>query len=390
MPAALRASLEAAGVAVRPYDQAEAAVAAFAKADGAPKLMLDPERINFALRSAAGAAALEAPSPLALPKALKNSAELAGMRAAHLRDGAALANFFGWLRRTVVDEGTAITETEMSAQLQTFREAQSGFLDLSFPTIAGSGPNGAIIHYDCSKAETPGVIDGTKMLLIDSGGQYEDGTTDVTRTLHLGTPTAFERECFTRVLKGNIGLDSMTFPDGTPGMAIDAFARASLWQAGLDYLHGTGHGVGAALNVHEGPQSISTRYHNTQGLKAGMVVSNEPGYYDIDAGFGIRIENLLVIGPKATAHSFNGREYLGFDPLTMVPIQQSLIEPSLLTDVEANWLDSYHARVWDSVSPLMEEGSEGYLWLKEHTRPLDRKGAAAAAAAAPAVAAAAA
>ena len=179
-------------------------------------------------------------------------------------------------------------------------------------------------------------------------------------------------------------------PDGTPGMAIDAFARASLWQAGLDYLHGTGHGVGAALNVHEGPQSISTRYHNTQGLKAGMVVSNEPGYYDIDAGFGIRIENLLVIGPKATAHSFNGREYLGFDPLTMVPIQQSLIEPSLLTDVEANWLDSYHARVWDSVSPLMEEGSEGYVWLKEHTRPLDRKGAAAAAAAAPAVAAAAA
>ncbi len=165
MPAALRASLEAAGVAVRPYDQAEAAVAAFAKADGAPKLMLDPERINFALRSAAGAAALEAPSPLALPKALKNSAELAGMRAAHLRDGAALANFFGWLRRTVVDEGTAITETEMSAQLQKFREAQKGFLDLSFPTIAGSGPNGAIIHYDCSKAETPGVIDGTKMLL---------------------------------------------------------------------------------------------------------------------------------------------------------------------------------------------------------------------------------
>ena len=376
MPAAL-ASLEAAGVAVRPYDQAEAAVAAFSNKDGV-KLMLDPERINFALRSAAGAAALEAPSPLALRK---RSRTRRSSRACAPRTSATARR---WPTSSAGCAAPWSTRARRSPRpkcprsSRLFREAQKGFLDLSFPTIAGSGPNGAIIHYDCSKAETPGVIDGTKMLLIDSGGQYEDGTTDVTRTLHLGTPTAFERECFTRVLWRGTLLDSMTFPDGTPGMAIDAFARASLWQAGLDYLHGTGHGVGAALNVHEGPQSISTRYHNTQGLAAGMVVSNEPGYHDIDAGFGIRIENLLVIGPKATAHSFNGREYLGFGALTMVPIQQSLIEPSLLTDVEANWLDSYHARVWDSVSPLMEEGSEGYVWLKEHTRPLDRKGAAAA------------
>jgi len=309
---------------------------------------------------------LLAPSPVILPKACKNDAELSGMLDAHLADGAALAHFFAWLRKAVVDEGAAPTEVDIATRLAAFRAAQPGFLDLSFPTIAGVGANGAIIHYNPSNAESPARLDGSQLMLLDSGGQYERGTTDVTRTFHLGEPSAWQRECFTRVLKGHIGLDSLTFPEGTPGMAIDAFARQSLWAAGLDYLHGTGHGVGAALNVHEGPHSISTRYGNVQGLKEGMICSNEPGYYE-NGAFGIRIENLLVVARRATPNAFNGKAYLGFDQLTHVPIQQSLIEPSLLTPAEVEWLDAYHQRVWERISPRLDEGSEAWEWLHQAT-----------------------
>jgi len=355
----------------RPYEEVEAAVRGMA-AEGR-RLMFDPKLTNAALHEAAAGGALLRPSPLSLPKACKNSAELEGMQCAHLRDGAALANFFAWLTKHV-QGGGALTEASLCRALQGFRAEQQGFLEPSFPTIAGSGPNGAIIHYSPEEAEREGAdtatIDGSQMLLLDSGGQYDVGTTDVTRTLHLGKPSAWQRECFTRVLKGNIGLDTCVFPDKTPGPALDAFARAALWQAGLDYLHGTGHGVGAALNVHEGPMSISTRYHNTVGLRAGMVVSNEPGYYESGA-FGIRIENLLVVRTRDAAYA--GKPFLGFEPLTHVPIQQSLIAPELLSPQEEAWLDDYHQRVWERVSPLLERGSDGWEWLHRATRPFAQR-----------------
>lgn len=285
-------------------------------------------------------------------------------------------SFFAWLHRTVSVEKTPVSEVQIAERLAEFRGQQPGFLDLSFPTIAGVGPNGAIIHYNPLTAPSPSTLDGSQLVLLDSGGQYECGTTDVTRTFHLGTPTPWERRCFTLVLKGNIGLDSAVFPEGTPGPALDAFARLPLWSAGLDYLHGTGHGVGAALNVHEGPMSISTRYQNTVGLKEGMVISNEPGYYESGA-FGVRIENLLVTGKKEVAgvrgEPFNDQTYLGFTQLTHVPIQKSLIEPSLLTPAEIEWLDHYHARVWDRISPLLPEGSEARQWLHQATQPLEAR-----------------
>ena len=258
---------------------------------------------------------------------------------------------------------------------------------------------GAIIHYNPLSAESPATFDGSQLFLLDSGGQYEMGTTDVTRTFHLGQPSSWQRECFTRVLKGNIGLDSAIFPENTPGMAIDAFARAALWQAGLDYLHGTGHGVGAALNVHEGPQSISTRYFNTVGLREGMIVSNEPGYYETGA-FGIRIENLLVVRRRSPAHGSKtpSKTFLGFEQLTLVPIQTSLMDLDLMSDAEIEWVrccccrcccccadpdvayaqvDAYHARVWERVGPRLDDGCEGKDWLREMTRPIRREAAVA-------------
>jgi len=374
VPAPMAEALAEHGVTLQPYDAIEAAVRNFASQG--KKLLLDPEKSTFAMLTAAADAAVLSPSPVTLPKALKNSAELAGMQQAHAVDGAALANFFGWLFDYVKVEGNSLTEAELATRLAGFRAAQPGFLDLSFPTIAGANANGAIIHYNPLVAENPATVNSETMLLLDSGGQYETGTTDVTRTVHLGTPTAWQKECFTRVLKGNIALDMVVFPEGTPGPAIDAFARTALWQVGLDYLHGTGHGVGAALNVHEGPQSISTRYANTVALKEGMVLSNEPGYYEANA-FGVRIENLLTVRRKQTPHAFNGKTFLGFEQLTHVPIQKDLMEIGLLTPTELDWIDAYHARVWALVSPLLEEDSQGYKWLQAATTPLPRATAAA-------------
>jgi len=373
VPDEVRAVLTATGVILAPYAEAEPTVAALA-AQG-KKLMLDPKSVNYALRRAAGENAVLATSPLILRKACKNDAELDGMLEAHLTDGAALAHFYAWLQQTVSIEGKALSEVEIADKLAGFRAAQPGFLDLSFPTIAGVGPNGAIIHYNCMEADERMInkLDGSQLMLLDSGGQYAMGTTDVTRTFHLGTPTDWQRECFTRVLKGNIGLDTAVFPEGTPGMALDALARQALWQAGLDYLHGTGHGVGAALNVHEGPHSISPRWGNTCGLQVGMICSNEPGYYE-NGSFGIRIENLLIIREIETANTFNGKKYLGFEQLTHVPIQASLMEPSLLTAAEVAWIDSYHSRVWERVSPRLDADSAGMRWLQQATRPLVEHG----------------
>ncbi|KAF9607623.1 hypothetical protein IFM89_037551 [Coptis chinensis] len=305
-------------------------------------------------------------SPISMAKAVKNKAELEGMQSSHLRDAAALSQFWAWLEEEI-HENVVLTEVEVADKLLEFRAKQYGFLDTSFDTISGSGANGAIIHYK-PEPESCSVVNDKKLFLLDSGAQYVDGTTDVTRTVHFGEPTSWQKECFTRVLQGHIALDQAVFPENTPGFVLDAFARSFLWKIGLDYRHGTGHGVGAGLNVHEGPQSISFRFGNMTPLQKGMVVSNEPGYYE-DHSFGIRIENLLFVKEANTPNRYGGIGYLGFEKLTYVPIQSKLVDLSLLSTAEVDWLNEYHSQVWEKVSPLLEEGSPRQ-WLWNNTRPL--------------------
>ncbi|CAM6120396.1 unnamed protein product [Calypogeia fissa] len=316
-----------------------------------------------------GPAAIYRLSPLGIAKALKNAAELEGMKQAHLRDAAAMAEFFVWLEKKIVDEKQYMTELEVAQNLDQFRAKQPGFLDTSFETISCSGPNGAIVHYRAEPG-TCAQVDNEKLFLLDSGAQYVDGTTDITRTVHFGVPTSREKECFTRVLQGHIAVDRAIFPEGTPGFVLDVLARASLWKIGLDYRHGTGHGVGAALNVHEGPQGISSRFGNMTGLQAGMIVSNEPGYYE-DRSFGIRIENLVSIREVDTENRFGGVTFLGFDRLTFVPIQAKMLELSLLSEDEIKWLNDYHSEVWEKVSPLVD--GDAREWLRWNTKSIAPK-----------------
>ncbi|XP_070024553.1 aminopeptidase P2 [Nicotiana tabacum] len=314
-----------------------------------------------------GPCAVYRSSPVSLRKAVKNDAELEGMRNCHLRDAAALAQFWAWLEDEI-QRDVILTEVEVADKLLEFRSHQDGFLDTSFDTISGVGANGAIIHYK-PEPDSCSIVDGKELFLLDSGGQYIDGTTDITRTVHFGEPSARERECFTRVLQGHIALDQAVFPENTPGFVLDAFARSSLWKVGLDYRHGTGHGVGAALNVHEGPHSISFRFGNMTPLLRGMIVSNEPGYYE-DHQFGIRIENLLYVKEVDTPNRFGGIGYLGFEKLTFAPIQTKLVDLSLLSVAEVEWLNSYHSQVWEKVSPLLDGSARQWLW--NNTRPLTK------------------
>lgn len=266
------------------------------------------------------------------------------MREAHLCDGAALVNAFSWLESHITG-GSSLTEFQFDQKLIEYRSQQVGFIQPSFPTIAGSGPNGAIIHYR-PEAATARDITTDELLLVDSGGQYTCGTTDITRCFHFGTPTEKQKRCYTLVLKGHIALATAVWPEGVPGCALDAFARQHLWRYGLNYLHGTGHGVGAAMNVHEGPQNISGKYTNTTALKSGMIVSNEPGYYE-DGSFGIRIENLEEIVVKEVEYEGfgEGKQALGMRELTFVPLDTKLVDRSLLTNEEVAWLNAYHAQV---------------------------------------------
>ena len=301
--------------------------------------------------------------PVTLPKAIKNDTELAGTRAAHRRDGAALVRFLHWLSDAA--PGEAVDELTVAAQLATFRASGEHFRDLSFGTISGAGPNGAIVHYRVTP-ETNRLLGDGELYLVDSGAQYLDGTTDVTRTVAVGTPDGEMRDRFTRVLKGHIALATLRFPEGTNGSQIDAMARQALWQAGLDYDHGTGHGVGSYLGVHEGPQRISKVGSGT-ALQPGMIISNEPGYYKAGA-YGIRIENLVVVTPPADIPG-GERPMQGFETLTLAPIDRSLIDISLLTTDERIWLDGYHARVRDEIGPLVE--GPALNWLHAVTEPLD-------------------
>jgi Xaa-Pro aminopeptidase len=347
------------------------------------KVWMDKSRANYALSSIVPEKSLvDAQNAVTPMKACKNAAELEGMRRAHIVDGVAMAKFMAWLQDTIVLEGRAVSEVEIDLKLTGCRAEQPGFLEVSFPTIAGVGPNGAIIHYRAKEDnDLLKYLNMENPILIDSGGQYLYGTTDVTRTWHFGTPTPEFVDYYTRVLKGNIGVDSMIFPENTPGFVLDVFARKALWDAQLDYGHGTGHGVGAALNVHEGPHSISPRWANKEVLKKGMVVSNEPGYYE-DGNFGIRIENLLEISYVKPEHNdavdgdepskSSAKKFLKFDKLTMIPIQKNLIDLSLMTDAELDWLDSYHQMVMAKVGPLLEADTPAMRWLEESCSPIDR------------------
>ena len=309
----------------------------------------------------AGAVLVREADPVALPKACKNAVELAGIRAAHHRDGAAVSRFLGWLARE--SPGGKLREIEVSDRLQALRQQTGKLRDLSFDTISGAGPNGAIVHYRASEASERTLQPGS-LYLVDSGGQYRDGTTDITRTVAIGMPSAEMRDRFTRVLKGHIALASARFPAGTTGSQLDALARYHLWQAGLDYDHGTGHGVGAYLSVHEGPHRISKMANNV-ALQPGMIVSNEPGYYKTGA-YGIRIENLVAVREAAIEGA--DRRYLEFETLTLAPIDLTCVEPSLLTDPEREWLNAYHRRVREAVGPEVDEATRA--WLAEATRAI--------------------
>ena len=301
--------------------------------------------------------------PIAPMKAVKNTAEIAGARAAQQRDGAAVTRFLAWFDRQA--PRGELTEIDAVEAMESFRRETGLLKDVSFPTIAGAGPDGAIVHYRVTRKSNRRIAPD-ELFLLDSGGQYEDGTTDITRTIAVGTPTADMRRNFTRVLKGHIAIARAVFPDGTTGAQLDLFARQFLWQAGLDFDHGTGHGVGSYLSVHEGPARISKL--GSAALKRGMILSNEPGYYRTDA-YGIRIENLVLVTEAAPVAEAE-KPLNAFETLTLAPIDTRLIEPAMLTVDEREWLDAYHARVRETISPLVDIATRA--WLMAATVPLPR------------------
>tara|TARA_B100000315_G_scaffold260520_1_gene322557 strand:+ start:5173 stop:7203 length:2031 start_codon:yes stop_codon:yes gene_type:complete len=301
--------------------------------------------------------------PCQLPKARKNAVELDGMRNAHLRDGVALTRFLAWLDVNI-DDGK-LTEISVADQLEVFRRHGEAIQGLSFPTISGAGPNGAIVHYRVTE-DSNRALDKNSLLLLDSGAQYLDGTTDVTRTVAIGKPSNEMIDRFTRVLKGHIALASAVFPAGTNGSQLDILARAALWQAGLDYDHGTGHGVGSYLGVHEGPQRIS-KLPNRIALEPGMVVSNEPGYYKPDE-YGIRIENLIVVTEAPNSNQSN-RPQMCFETLTLAPFDLALVDVAMLVKSEIDWLNAYHKKVQTALAPLLDGKTK--KWLIEATKALE-------------------
>lgn len=327
------------------------------------RVQVDPASASwiFDRLAESGAAIHRAADPCLLPKACKNPVELQGSRAAHCRDGAALTRFLAWLAAEA-PKGK-LGEIAASDRLEEFRRDAEHFRGLSFPTISGAGANGAIVHYRAYPA-TERRLEPGNLYLVDSGAQYLDGTTDVTRTIAIGKPSPEMRDRFTRVLKGHIALARCRFPSGTTGSQLDALARRPLWEIGLDYDHGTGHGVGSYLGVHEGPQRIS-KIGNSQKLLPGMIVSNEPGYYKAGA-YGIRIENLVAVVECQAAEG--GKPALGFETLTLAPIDRALIARDMLDEGEIAWLDAYHALVRRELAPLLDAPARD--WLEAAARPL--------------------
>jgi Xaa-Pro aminopeptidase len=326
------------------------------------KVRLDRNTAPQAVADALGPRWVAGDDPCALPKACKNAAEIAGSAEAHLRDGAALVELLAWLDAQT--PGT-IRETQVVSQLETLRRRDNALQDISFDTIAGTGPNGAIMHYRVTE-ETDSLLEDGHLLVLDSGGQYLDGTTDITRTIAIGTPGAPERAAFTRVLQGMVAMSRLRWPAGLAGRDIEAIGRMPLWLAGQDFNHGLGHGVGAYLSVHEGPQRLSRLSHVP--LQPGMILSNEPGYYR-EGAFGIRIENLLVVRETAPLpESDPERRFLDWRTLSFAPIDRRLIVADMLTHAERDWIDAYHAEVAEKIGPRV--GKAARLWLDAATAPL--------------------
>lgn len=348
-------------VSVRPMDDFLSAVAAL---EGSVRIdpKSCPERVLTAL-TCAGRVVVKAPDLCELPKARKNPVEIAGTREAHLRDGAAMVRFLAWLDAEAHKGG--VTEIDVVKTLEGFRRDTNALRDISFDTIAGTGPNGAVIHYRVTEGTNRTLSEGD-LIVVDSGGQYLDGTTDITRTIAIGAAGADERRCYTRVLQGMIAISRARFPVGVAGQHIDALARFALWSDGLDFDHGTGHGVGSYLCVHEGPQRISRL--SDVPLEPGMILSNEPGYYRAGA-FGIRIENLIVVKEAETLVGGDAhRKQLDFETLTYVPLDRRLIDASLLSNDEKDWIDGYHAATLRLIGPRVD--GEAKHWLERACAPL--------------------
>ncbi|KAF0677565.1 aminopeptidase P family protein [Profundibacterium mesophilum] len=342
-------------------------VAALSTVEG--PVWIDPASAPYATRAAleeAGTQVHEAPDPVLLAKAAKTPAEISATREAHLRDGAAMCRFLRWLDETAerVVAGARVTEIDVVRALEGFREETGALRDISFETIAGSGPNGAIVHYRVSHDSDRALAAG-ELLLVDSGGQYEDGTTDITRTVPIGTPGAEEVECATLVLRGMIALSTARWPRGLAGRDLDALARAPLWRSGRDYDHGTGHGVGVFLGVHEGPQRISKL--GEVPLEPGMILSNEPGYYR-EGAFGIRIENLIAVEEAQRPDGGDARDMLCFFTLTLAPIDTRLVDAQALSREERDWLNGYHASLPRLLGDRLDP--ETRRWLEEKVRPI--------------------
>lgn len=362
IPAPLAATLAAEGITLADYAQAAAGLAAL-PVDAV--LWVDPKRVTLGLREAvpAGVKVIEAINPSTLAKSRKTEAEVAHVREAMIADGVAMARFYAWFEAALA-RGERITEITVDEKLSAERAAQPGFVGLSFPTIAGFNANGAMPHYRATP-EAHAVIEGNGLLLIDSGAQYIGGTTDITRVWPIGTPTAAQKADFTRVLRGTMNLSRAHFPLGTLSPMLDALARAPLWEAGLDYGHGTGHGVGYFLNVHEGPQSISkTQPQPDMAMQPGMITSIEPGLYR-PGQWGVRIENLVL--NVAAGHTDFG-DYLRFETLTLCPIDTRCLDLSLLRPDEIVWLDDYHATVRERLAPRL--AGDALAWLLARTEPI--------------------
>jgi Xaa-Pro aminopeptidase len=362
--AALRATLAADGVQLAPYTQAPAALAALAAGD---RLLVDPKRITFGLREcvAAGAVVLEAINPSTLAKSRKTADEAAFVREAMAEDGAAMCEFYAWFENALGRE--RITELTVDEQLSAARARRSGFVGLSFPVIAGFNANGAMPHYRAS-ADAHAVIEGDGLLLIDSGGQYLGGTTDITRVWPIGTPSAAMKRDYTLVLKGTMNLSRARFPQGTLSPMLDSLARTPLWAEGIEFGHGTGHGVGYFLNVHEGPQSISKAIPDAHmAMEPGMITSIEPGVYRAGL-WGVRIENLVLNVPASTPEAGGFGDFLEFETLTLCPIDTRCIDRSLLRADEVAWLNGYHATVRQRLAPRVQGAA--LAWLTERTQPI--------------------
>lgn len=356
LPAAVRAELEKDGVRLLGYGEVADGVRAFRPEE---KVWLDPAKVNFRLVSTIDQAVvrIEETNVTAKLKAVKNEVELENLRRCHIRDGAAMVKFLHWLDAAVGKQ--EITEISAAEKLQDFRAQQDLFLEPSFDTIAGYKDHAALMHYK-ALPETAYKLEGDGFFLVDSGGQYLDGTTDITRTIALGTPTEEEKRDFTLVLKAVISLSTTRFLHGAYGFSLDIMARKPLWDAGIDYKCGTGHGVGFCLNVHEGPQSISMRPVAVR-LEKGMILTNEPGIYR-EGNRGIRTENTMVVAEDQTTEF---GQFLKFETISLCPIDRDAVDASLLSDAERRWLNEYHRRVWETLAPLLS--ADEAAWLKEHT-----------------------